>query len=311
MEMETVFGLEHFEEVMATVGIDIKFRQMAPGIMKTGTWKIQAPLFNILYLVSSLPLEAVGAFAPDHYVLHVPVHGLVLHQNGEAAGKAEWLLLNANAESRANKKQPVGGCLIVQVGKNLLEAYRAALTPGLKMPAASVTYLQPDQARALELIHHARTWRDHNNPHFAKMARDRIITLLLDVLAEHSPPPAQLQNRSGLRQSDICRRARFYIDQNYMKNITILDLCQSIAVSHSTLGRAFRAETGMSPLAYLNLYRLHAFRESLWLGHGRTATISSLANRHGIRHFGRLSRRFHYHFGYTPSRFRDFANHRF
>lgn len=47
-----------------------------------------------------------------------------------------------------------------------------------------------------------------------------------------------------------------YLTGHYTENVSLDDLCESIGLSKFYLCRAFRRDTGMTPHAYLNLYRV-------------------------------------------------------
>ncbi len=96
----------------------------------------------------------------------------------------------------------------------------------------------------------------------------QIIKLLLSVSSEkeYSPPSYII-------------RAVMYIENHYMEKITIQDIADSVNLSASHFFSVFKKQMGISPIAYLNNYRLSLAAELLL---GTAITITEVANSVGI-----------------------------
>lgn len=84
--------------------------------------------------------------------------------------------------------------------------------------------------------------------------------------------------------------------------LTTEGLAQVVGTSTRSLQRLFQAKLGLSPMAYLDLYRMHMIRADLLArdsaGRGR---VSRAALRWGMTEFGRFAVRYRLHFGESPS----------
>ena len=98
------------------------------------------------------------------------------------------------------------------------------------------------------------------------------------------------------------QRAKRFIEQNALENITIADIAASINVSPFTCLREFRCATGMSPHRYLDGVRLKSAKR--FLGN-RRLTIGEVGSRIGIHDRHYFTRWFVKQTGIPPQRFRD------
>lgn len=93
-----------------------------------------------------------------------------------------------------------------------------------------------------------------------------------------------------------------YIKENFSQVITISELAKSACMSESNFFAAFKKRLGVSPIAYLNNYRLSVAAERLC---SRNDTISAIASSVGIQDSLYFSRLFKKVYGIAPKEYRE------
>ena len=97
-----------------------------------------------------------------------------------------------------------------------------------------------------------------------------------------------------------------YIEQNYMKPISVTSLLEFIPCSRRGFEKRFRANTGLPVYQFVQRYRIDIFADRL-ISSGRS--IDELAISCGFEDFKNVSRVFLRYKGMTPSRFRKQHRH--
>jgi AraC-like DNA-binding protein len=101
------------------------------------------------------------------------------------------------------------------------------------------------------------------------------------------------------QQTRPVRRAMQYLRERLAESITLEDLATHSALDKFHLCRAFRAQIGMPPHAYLTHLRIQRARELLAQG----VRASDLAPRVGLYDQSQLTRHFRRIVGTTPARY--------
>ena len=97
-------------------------------------------------------------------------------------------------------------------------------------------------------------------------------------------------------------KAKSFINESFMRNLSVCDIASEVGISSSLLYRIFREEEGMSPMEYLRCIRLdHAGRLLLC---GRDLRILDVCTRCGFSDAAYFCRVFKEHFGMTPREYR-------
>ena len=94
-----------------------------------------------------------------------------------------------------------------------------------------------------------------------------------------------------------------YIKQNYPQKITISDLAEMVGWSESNLYAAFKKQFGVSPIAYLNDYRLECSAKLLA---STNQPVELIARTVGIDDFRYFSKIFKRKYNQTPTQYRKF-----
>lgn len=100
------------------------------------------------------------------------------------------------------------------------------------------------------------------------------------------------------------RRALNHIDDNLDGSLTWEDIAAALGMNHFTLGRAFRASTGMTLHQYVTERRVHRARQLLAQG---AVSIADVALEVGFSCQSHLTTQFRKHTGTTPAAFRRAA----
>jgi signal transduction histidine kinase/DNA-binding LacI/PurR family transcriptional regulator/AraC-like DNA-binding protein/CheY-like chemotaxis protein len=112
-----------------------------------------------------------------------------------------------------------------------------------------------------------------------------------------------LQGESTLNQptGGLVRQASAFIQQNYTRTFSLVELAETIGVSKSYLSRIFKMDMGISLWDYLNRFRIQKAKELLLLS---DESITQVAGAVGYEDVGYFSRVFHDHNGCSPRAFR-------
>ncbi len=100
----------------------------------------------------------------------------------------------------------------------------------------------------------------------------------------------------------LVKQASAYVQQNYARSFSLVELCEEIGVSKSYLSRIFKMDAGISLWDYLNRFRVERAKELLLL---TDASITEVAARVGYEDVGYFSRVFHEIAGCSPRAFRQ------
>ena len=97
--------------------------------------------------------------------------------------------------------------------------------------------------------------------------------------------------RLGNDSQRIVRRAMAYIHEHFAESISRPDLACYLSVGERHLTASFRQETGITPIAYLNRYRIRQARTLLDNGKTSISEVAVLVGFPDINYFGRVFRK--------------------
>jgi AraC-like DNA-binding protein len=106
------------------------------------------------------------------------------------------------------------------------------------------------------------------------------------------------EGRVGNERTAI-RRARQYIEEHMVEGISLKELAQHVSFSPYYLLRAFRAEIGMPPHAYLESIRIHHSQRLIELG----KPLADVAAEVGFSSQSHMTHRFKQIIGVTPGQY--------
>ncbi len=117
---------------------------------------------------------------------------------------------------------------------------------------------------------------------------------LLSAFCEEENPDAP---KSGEQYTAL---ARTYIEQEYMKGITVSDIAARLHLDRSYFSTVFRQHTGMSPQQYINEIRLSTAEELL---RKSDSPISLVAGAAGYGDYCNFSKMFKKKYGVSPGKY--------
>jgi signal transduction histidine kinase/DNA-binding LacI/PurR family transcriptional regulator/AraC-like DNA-binding protein/ActR/RegA family two-component response regulator len=120
-------------------------------------------------------------------------------------------------------------------------------------------------------------------------------------IAGHLESALRRQRKLGPSMQQVVRRAAALIHTRYAEQLTRDQLAAQVGVSGDYLTACFRQEMGVTPIAYLNRYRISRARALLEEG-GRSVTEVALSV--GFSDLANFSHTFHREVGMTPSAYR-------
>lgn len=109
------------------------------------------------------------------------------------------------------------------------------------------------------------------------------------------------QPRLGSEAQRLARKAIIYIHENYVQPLTREDLARYVNTSNGYLARCFRQETGLTPMTYLNRYRIQQAKTLLAT---TQHSITSIALACGFSEINYFSRIFRQETGQSPLAYR-------
>jgi len=111
----------------------------------------------------------------------------------------------------------------------------------------------------------------------------------------------QHSKRLGLQTSRIVRQAMAFIHEHYAENITRNDLATHVAITERYLTHCFRQELGITPMEYLNRYRI---KRAMVLLEADQRSITRIAMDVGFSDSSYFNRVFKQKTGISPGAFR-------
>jgi len=158
--------------------------------------------------------------------------------------------------------------------------------------AAEIREVEDSLADAMQLLRSARPCR-------LALAFNRLERILL-MLDEINP-------LRGHHQLDIrVRQALDYVARYYQSELNIDMIARHVCLSPSRFAHLFRSQVNLSPMQYVERYRLERAAEKLL---STSHSIEYIAHESGFVNAFHFSARFRRHFNQAPSKYRISPNH--
>lgn len=122
-----------------------------------------------------------------------------------------------------------------------------------------------------------------------------------DEILEHLQAALTHQRKLGSTMQQVVRRTVAYIHTHYAEVLTREHLAAQVGVSGDHLTASFRQEMGITPITYLNRYRISRARLML---EESNRSITDVALSVGFSDLGHFSRTFHREVGVSPNTYR-------
>jgi signal transduction histidine kinase/AraC-like DNA-binding protein len=124
----------------------------------------------------------------------------------------------------------------------------------------------------------------------------------LEETLAHVDAALERNRRLSVQAQRLVRQAMAYIHSHYAKPICRTDLARHVALSEDYLTACFRKELGITPIAYLNRYRVHQARQLLT---ATSKSVTEIALEVGFSDSGYFSRVFRREVGLSPEAYRQ------
>ena len=114
-------------------------------------------------------------------------------------------------------------------------------------------------------------------------------TILLQIITDQTPRDAGSQ--IGTVRPCIAAAIRF-IQENYCRNIRLLDIAADCGFNSNYLCTAFKRDTGLSINEYINMLRIHKAADMILYGDMDISHVASICGFQGPSHFSSTFRRY-------------------
>lgn len=242
-------------------------------------------------------------------LVEVPLEGrsVITTRNGEVVATPEVAAVNAPADAPSNEYFAPNPRLMIRIDAALLES-RLAVVLGDR-PRRSVRF---DPALDLGSAG-GRSWRrvvdtivaDFDNG--AAISRSPLAAQSLErVLADGllsvqgNSYSERIHAAGTSTRARSLRKAVSLIEDHCAEPLTTADVAEAVGVSPRSLQEAFHSQLDTTPMAYLRAVRLRNVHAELQDG-GDGATVTDIALRWGITHYGRFTQEYRRMYGRSPS----------
>jgi YesN/AraC family two-component response regulator len=124
----------------------------------------------------------------------------------------------------------------------------------------------------------------------------------LDETAAHISSALERKHKISLEAQRLVRKAMTYLHEHYAERVTRHAIAQYVNLTEDHLTYCFRQELGMTPIEYLQRYRINQAKRLLRQGE---RTVSEIALDVGFSDSGYFSRIFKRIVGVSPESFRN------
>ncbi len=140
-------------------------------------------------------------------------------------------------------------------------------------------------------------------PYYKKSVENFIFQIIIYLTRQKSfrADSPETINISNEHNSSIASKIKTYIDFNYLKKVSLVELADKFCVSKSHLCREFTKNFGMSPIKYLNNLRMEKAKELLSISDYSICEIAYCVGFNDIHYF---SRYFNKQEGISPAAYR-------
>lgn len=161
-----------------------------------------------------------------------------------------------------------------------------------------LTPLVPQEKKILDLFESIVACYQSKDYGYEFVLKVLISSVFAHMLSQHMYKP----NESAVKQNESVFPALLaHVHQNYMYELSLESLVRNFHYSKSYIIRLFRQNTNMTPVEYINRYRIEKAKERLLAG---TQSILKIAVECGFQNVSYFTRSFKKYTGLTPGVFR-------
>lgn len=108
---------------------------------------------------------------------------------------------------------------------------------------------------------------------------------------KHVEAALERNRKLGSEAQRLVRKGMAYVHEHYAEGITREALARYVGASQDYLTRCFRQELGVTPMTYLNRYRVSRAKELLATGRRSVTEVAMAVGFSDSSYFGRVFRR--------------------
>ena len=138
--------------------------------------------------------------------------------------------------------------------------------------------------------------------YYKTAVKSDVISLIVHLSRYHANPNIPMTEYSSNIRVDIVKSAVKFIQDNYNKNISIIDIARFLGLSDAYLCRLFKKITGCTIIHYINLLRCQKAR---MLIQSEKYTVSEAAAICGFENLSYFTKTYKKHMGHVPSHYRN------
>jgi AraC-like DNA-binding protein len=291
---------EQLEEVMRTHGINQPTRQLGAGAFQASLASRNAGLVDLFADRYSTGISCYLETPPDGTGILIPTSGSgQFFASGFNLADDQLLISPSGVGSDITCPDQAGSdCISIPESRflEMLETLCPTVPPPEELTAITVGRHQLT-ALGSEVV----TLLGQAEGHFDE---ERLVYLLehtVSLVGCASQHWNACELNGGEARHRVARVARDYIEQNYMNQMRMEDLCRTTGIGVRSLQRAFREYFGINITDYVKTVRLDVIYRALADADPSTTTVAKIGMAHGFAHLGRLSLQFRKRFGESPS----------
>ncbi|MBI5336521.1 AraC family transcriptional regulator [Mycobacterium sp. BK558] len=155
-------------------------------------------------------------------------------------------------------------------------------------------------SRTIDYVRGVATADEPPTPLVASTTASMLAAVVLSTLPSNAVVAPTATDRADAKP-ELLRRAVAFIDDSAERDVTLVDIAESVHVTPRALQYMFRKHLDMTPMEYLRRVRMdHAHRELLRSDPAST-TVGIVAARWGFAHTGRFAGLYRQAYGVNPS----------
>lgn len=237
-----------------------------------------------------------GPLAFGHNSMHYVYEGkgtLIVDNKKFSVNKGDIFLAPAGSVSiyYPNQNEPWKYCWIGLYGLKTLDFFQSA---GLckDMPVLSI-----EETDILGYVKRIYEYTILNTLSSRTRALAEVYFMFADIFKEKNSQTEPIRNANEYVQT-----ALYFIHENYMRGISVTDICKRVNLNRTYFAGIFKDHTRMSPIQYLLDTRIESAKRLLC---ETTRTITEISELVGFKDSINFSIQFKKHLGVSPKKYRD------
>ncbi len=234
----------------------------------------------------------------DNYVLTFVTKGKGTYTidgvlNHVKTGEAFLTAPNVMTSWTTENQEPMQSIFVVVSGPDLLKILKDA---GIGIESKVFKYCNEDDENKINNL-----FSMYNSSISDNISAHELLAYFYLIMSEVSMHNKSTAKDSSTTQSVYFKKAITFINNNYSSNINIIDIANFLNIDRTYLYKIFKNKADISPIQYLNDYRLEKAKQMIECSDFSNTDIAIASGFYDYPHF---SRAFMKKYGLTPVKFR-------